>query len=43
MLGDSAEGRMSHVFGVIAFIIVIAAVGGVARAYLEERRERRRF
>lgn len=32
-----------HVVGVIAFIIVIAVIGGVTRAYLEERRQKRRF
>jgi len=32
-----------HVFGVIAFIILIAAIGGVTRAWLEERRNKRRL
>ncbi|MGO8920426.1 MAG: hypothetical protein ACLQJR_31405 [Stellaceae bacterium] len=33
---------MYHVFGIIAFIIAVGAIGGVVRAHLEERAERRR-
>ena len=32
-----------HVVAVIAFIILVAAIGGVTRAWLEERRDKRRL
>jgi len=32
-----------HVVVVIAVILLLAVLGGVSRAWLEERRERRRF
>ena len=36
-----ARGCMQHVFGIVAFIVLVAAGIGVTRAYLEERREQR--
>jgi hypothetical protein len=32
---------MVHVFGIVALIILLGALGGLTRAYLEERRSKR--